>query len=275
MSDWNRGREEDQHRHRTDDRRDWGERDRRLERERREQRSFGDHGRYESRRDDSYPGVPSGYGDYGSPRRAGETYGSQDYRSERYGAYGGRSYASPGYGEPGYAEGYAQRRGHSYGARQAYGEDPRRWERDRSDFIGHNEPVQQVTEGEADRGMWANMGRGDHRGRGPRNYTRSDERVREDVNDRLSDDAWLDATEIEVQVSACEVTLTGTVQSREDRRRAEDLAEQVSGVKHVQNNLRVETQPSGRTAGATASSSPSGGGQTASGQARGAGSQLS
>jgi hypothetical protein len=36
------------------------------------------------------------------------------------------------------------------------------------------------------------------------------------------------------------VTLTGTVTSREQRRRAEDIAESVSGVTHVQNNLRVK-----------------------------------
>ena len=41
---------------------------------------------------------------------------------------------------------------------------------------------------------------GPHRGRGPKGYTRSDERIREDVNDRLSDDPFVDASEIEVMV---------------------------------------------------------------------------
>jgi hypothetical protein len=81
-----------------------------------------------------------------------------------------------------------------------------------------------------------------HRGRGPRNYTRSGDRIREDVSDRLTDDWRVDATEIEVTVSGTEVTLTGTVTSREQRRRAEDIAESVSGVTHVQNNLRVKNQ---------------------------------
>ncbi|HEX2138481.1 MAG TPA: BON domain-containing protein [Woeseiaceae bacterium] len=78
-----------------------------------------------------------------------------------------------------------------------------------------------------------------HRGRGPRGYTRSDERIRDDVNDWLTDDWALDASEIEVQVSNGEVTLSGTVSNRHDKRRAEDIAEEVSGVRHVQNNLRV------------------------------------
>jgi hypothetical protein len=82
---------------------------------------------------------------------------------------------------------------------------------------------------------------GDHRGRGPKGYRRSDERVREDINDRLTDDRRLDASEIEVAVLEGEVTLSGTVFRREDKRRAEDIAEHVSGVTHVQNNLRLQS----------------------------------
>ncbi len=74
------------------------------------------------------------------------------------------------------------------------------------------------------------------------------------MNDRLSDDPFVDASGIEVSVSSCEVTLSGTVDSREAKRRAEDIAEQVSGVRHVQNNLRVQQQTagmSGTTTGGT------------------------
>jgi hypothetical protein len=78
-----------------------------------------------------------------------------------------------------------------------------------------------------------------HRGRGPRGYTRSDERIREDVSDRLADNPILDASDIEVMVSGGEVTLSGSVDSRYSKRLAEDLADEVSGVNHVQNNLRV------------------------------------
>jgi osmotically-inducible protein OsmY len=78
-----------------------------------------------------------------------------------------------------------------------------------------------------------------HRGKGPKGYARSDERIKEDVNDRLTDDGRLDATNIDVEVTNREVTLTGHVYNRGDKRRAEDIAESVSGVSHVQNNLRV------------------------------------
>lgn len=85
----------------------------------------------------------------------------------------------------------------------------------------------------------AGWGAGLHRGRGPKGYRRSDARIEEDVNDRLTEDRELDASEIQVHVSQGEVTLTGNVGSRQDRRRAEDLADSVAGVTYVLNNLRV------------------------------------
>jgi hypothetical protein len=97
--------------------------------------------------------------------------------------------------------------------------------------------------------------RGGHSGRGPRNYQRSDDRIREDVSERLSDDPMIDASEIEVIVLNREVTLSGTVRDRNERRRAEDLAESVSGVGHVQNNLRVGQHQPGQATGTEAGDS--------------------
>ncbi|WP_439651678.1 CBS domain-containing protein [Microvirga puerhi] len=91
--------------------------------------------------------------------------------------------------------------------------------------------------------------RGEHRGKGPRNYQRSDDRIREDIHERLTDDARLDASEIEVIVSNREVTLNGTVRDRNEKRRAEDLAESVSGAAHVQNNLRIGQHQPGHATG--------------------------
>ena len=76
-------------------------------------------------------------------------------------------------------------------------------------------------------------------GHGPSGYTRSDERIRDDVNDRLTDDYRIDARNVTVTVNNGEVTLDGTVTSRDQKRRAEDVVEDLTGVKHVQNNLRV------------------------------------
>ncbi len=88
------------------------------------------------------------------------------------------------------------------------------------------------------RGATGGQPGGDRRGLGPRRAPRSDERIREEVCDRLMDDRHVDATDIEVRVEGGEVTLTGTVDRRDTRRRAEDIAEAVGGVTHVQSNLR-------------------------------------
>lgn len=84
-------------------------------------------------------------------------------------------------------------------------------------------------------------------GRGPKGYTRSDERIREDVSERLADDPMVDASDISVAVQSGEVTLTGTVNSREQKRRAEDCIDEVSGVREVINHLRLRrmASPSG------------------------------
>jgi osmotically-inducible protein OsmY len=111
---------------------------------------------------------------------------------------------------------------------------------------------------EAERRRRMDYARGGHYGKGPRGYTRSDDRIREDVHDRLTDDWMLDATNITVTVNGGEITLDGTVNNREDKRRAEDLTENVSGVRHVQNNLRVQQQGSETSASISAARSSSG-----------------
>lgn len=79
----------------------------------------------------------------------------------------------------------------------------------------------------------------DHRGKGPRGYKRSDDRIREDVSDRLTEEAQLDPSDVEVTVRDGEVTLEGHVAERFEKRLAEDWAETVTGVVHVQNNIRI------------------------------------
>lgn len=82
------------------------------------------------------------------------------------------------------------------------------------------------------------------RGKGPKGYRRSDERIQEQLNDALTDDDMLDASDIEVTVKNGEVTLSGTVKNREAKRRAEDIVEGVSGVSNVENRIRVSTESS-------------------------------
>jgi hypothetical protein len=120
----------------------------------------------------------------------------------------------------------------------------------------------------------SSQGRQSYAGRGPKDYKRSDERIQEEVSDRLTDDHSVDASEISVQVKNGEVTLSGTVSSRDQKRRVEDLAESISGVSEVNNMLKVKTQANG--SGSQFGSSASAGhslpssatGSSASGKAR-------
>jgi osmotically-inducible protein OsmY len=76
-------------------------------------------------------------------------------------------------------------------------------------------------------------------GRGPQGYRRSDERLREEVCDRLMAEPEIDPGELTVSVADGEVTLAGFVADREMKRGAEACAESVLGVRHVNSRLRV------------------------------------
>jgi hypothetical protein len=202
-------------------------------------------GGYES----SYRGGYGGYGprDFERGSRGGVGQGDWDraYGAGGYAGMRGRSSdwgfgGTPDYGRWDWSRG--ERWGDADYGRGRYGQERGFWDR------ASDEVSSWFGDEEAERRR-----RVDHlRGRGPKGYTRSDDRIREDVNDHLTDDWRVDATNIEVSVSSGEVTLSGTVDSRDDKRRAEDLAENISGVKHVQNNLRVSERAWGGTStGAT------------------------
>ena len=81
---------------------------------------------------------------------------------------------------------------------------------------------------------------GGFRGRGPRGYERSSDRIREDVCEWLTEDDEVDASDIEVEVERGIVVLTGSVADRGQKRRAEDIAERASGVRDVRNQLEIQ-----------------------------------
>lgn len=90
---------------------------------------------------------------------------------------------------------------------------------------------------------------GRYSGVGPRGYRRSDERITDDINDRLTWYGQLDATEIEVDVNDGVVTLNGTVDDRQQKRMAEDVVESVSGVEDVNNQLNIRNRRWNRSEG--------------------------
>jgi hypothetical protein len=146
----------------------------------------------------------SGFGPGVGPRASGQ----RRFESNRgyYGEYGGYGVAPMDYGPS---------TGYGYGPARSY--------------IGD--------QGDA-RGLTQSRQR-NFAGRGPRNYKRSDERIREDVNERLTRHPELDAVDIDVRVSNCQVVLMGVVEDRRAKRLAEDIAEDVWGVDDVRNELKV------------------------------------
>jgi osmotically-inducible protein OsmY len=169
----------------------------------------------------------------------GSSYGTSGNRNREYDEYGGR------YRSSGMSGGYQ-------GSGSNYGRYDDRENRNRGDRDWWDRTKDEVSswfgDDSAERRREMDRRRsGEHKGKGPRGYQRSTERIREDVSDRLAEDDYVDASDIDIKVEDNEVILTGTVNSREEKRRAEDLVESISGVKNVENRIKVSRPDVGRT----------------------------
>lgn len=198
-----------------------------------------------------YEGNQGNYGSQGDfyqgdGRDFGRNYGwnARGYNTEPNSYYGGGNSGRGNY-DPGYGSSYG-----GSGARPYYGPD-------RSpDYSGRNEYYGNT----GNTGNTGNYGMGgessgrtqNHAGRGPRNYQRSDERIRDDVNEELTRHPGLDASDLDVRVNNGEVTLTGTVDNRSAKRMAEDAAESCSGVRDVHNQIRISSAEASSSRGAKA-----------------------
>jgi osmotically-inducible protein OsmY len=84
---------------------------------------------------------------------------------------------------------------------------------------------------------WARNLEGAYRGKGPAQPT--DDQVKTAIEQILTEDSWLDASAIQVHVQNGIAQLRGTVAERSAKRRAEDLTDQIRGVRDVQNHLSI------------------------------------
>jgi osmotically-inducible protein OsmY len=201
------------------------------------------------------------YRDYGrgQPGGAYDHSGSRDYRhGSGYGGFGeapgesgggfgsGRTYAAePGWG-PDYGQ-YDSGRG-GYSGQGAYpgsdGTPSGRFERPgrrSEDGQGARGFVQERRRNPAGHGYDSQYGPREQGryGRGPKGYQRSDERLQEDICERLMADGYIDASEVTVAVKEGKVTLEGTVGERRMKHRIEDLVDECMGVKDIDNRIRV------------------------------------
>lgn len=194
------------------------------------------------------------YGDYAGDRyRDHDRDRERDWNSDR----GGDRYSGPRHGNLQFSE---HRREHGEHAAEGWGShgpaDRGAWRDREADW-----PRREYRGGDSDRGSYAQRwggqtyGTGSHFayggalageetgkyfGRGPKGYRRSDERIREDINEELTRNPRLDATDIEVSVQDGEVTLSGVVENRHAKREAEESSYRVSGVRDVHNHLRTK-----------------------------------
>jgi osmotically-inducible protein OsmY len=186
-----------------------------------------------------------GYGGYGQGGY-GQGYGQGGYGQAGYGQGGSRQgYREGGYGLGGsYGQGWGQQMGpggYIQGLGQGgYGQGGY----GRSGFVPEQEYGYGLTDyerGFAPRGFsYSSVTVGRFAGRGPKGYRRSDDRIREEVNEELTRHPEIDASEIEVEVQKGEVTLTGKVEDRHQKRLAEDITERCLGVNDVHNQLKVD-----------------------------------
>jgi hypothetical protein len=76
--------------------------------------------------------------------------------------------------------------------------------------------------------------------RGPKGYERSDERLKEDICERMYTSTECDTSEVSVDVKSGVVTLEGTVEDRRSKFMLEEMVDNVPGVKDVENRLRIQ-----------------------------------
>lgn len=170
-------------------------------------------------------------------------------------------------GDPGgYGEGRYGQRG---GPARDYGEGRQRHDSDVREsgyYGGRSSPAQRVWETSARRPPWeedeawrrgsevrdewgdsggdsrGNASREMARGRdrvGPKGYQRSDERIREDICERLAHARHVDVREVEVEVQGGVVRLTGNVRDRRQKYCIEDIVDDVFGVREIHNAVRL------------------------------------
>jgi BON domain len=160
------------------------------------------------------------------PSREREYRGEQRFGSQRRGPYG----PDPGHSGP-----------RSTRTHEGYGGAGSDRQQDSEGYWGQGSGGGQGVGGSGTgfsaAGSWM---AGPHSGRGPQGYQRSDARIEEDVCEHLTHHGMLDATGIQVRVENGEVTLTGTVESRQAKRLAEDILDSISGVRDIHNQLRVQ-----------------------------------
>lgn len=198
---------------------------------------------------------------YGQGRYSGQQYGESPSpydRSEsqmprtQQSSYELSGYEQPSYEQPSYEQpessnrmsnGYGQSRYSAGGTHNS------------GTYIGqYGSPYGSGDGSQFGRDRWSSQ---NHYGKGPKNYSRSDDRIKEEVCEALTRHSEIDPSDVTVEVRSGEVTLSGTIDDRSTKRRIEEVVEDCPGVKDVQNRLKVSSGPRGQSSSSDSSASRS------------------
>jgi BON domain len=221
-------------------------------------------GGYEQRRDEDEPGRRSGRSQYGQGPYGQGQYGQQGQLGQgrwdqaeqaggERGDFGGsenrvmrfqrwnQSSADSGYRSgPGMGE-YAFA-GSNYGS--PYSGTGSSTGQPRSHGQGNEQGYGQSIQGGQGYGQ-GGQGQGQRRGKAPKGYQRSDDRLKEMICEKLMDEPSIDASEVSIDVQGQVVTLEGTVESRQAKYEIESLIDQY-GAKDIVNNIKVTKNQQGQ-----------------------------
>ena len=226
-------------------------------------RARGDDPRYE--RNERYERYGSGSREsresrYGNPRELD----AQGYSREAYGRAQGGMHGHEGYGARG---GYRDDFGNDFGndMERGYGQQHRfgggQWQGQRGAGQGESGAAYGAYGAYGGQGAYGAQGmhgmQGAHSGsgmdmrnrQGPKGYSRTDERIREDVCERLCMAHQLEVEDVSVQVKDGRVELQGNVPQRWMKHAVEDVVEQCFGVHDVENRIRTQSQTSQHSQG--------------------------
>ena len=208
-------------------------------------------------------GGQSGQGGYGGPSGQGGQGSERGFGGGSSGDWRGRGMRDDDDGGS-WMSSHSPSGGRSSGAERGQGEGARRWFDESSDQerweagggTGYAGPSQLGWQTDAGYGAGAtgyggagSGATGDwgsrygagaaSRNRGPKGWQRSDDRIHDDVCERLAHESGIDPSDVTVEVRGGDVTLTGTVPDRGMKYRIEDIVDGCSGVRDVENRLRV------------------------------------
>jgi osmotically-inducible protein OsmY len=212
-------------------------------------------------------GQQQGYGSSGAQYEQGG-YGRSRYGQREQGGYGGE----PGrFGSSEWRPQESSRQRQGYGRQYESQSFDQPYPRGFQSEFGSSQGASRYGSGSQGYSEY-----GTHRGKGPKGYTRSDDRLKEVICEKLTDDPMIDASEINVEVTSQIVKLTGTVDDRSTKYDVEELIERCGGVKDIDNQLRVRSGSSQRSQlGSQGGSMESAGGSYGSGTSQASGSGMS